>query len=319
MSTRQNWLHRPQNTTLRKALFQVHLWIGVALGLYILLMSVSGTVLIYRVELSKRFSREPAFAIGPGARLTVDELKAAAQRAYPQYEVVQVTLRRNPNLAAEVLLRNGQKRTERLLNPFTGQDVGEAVTPAFRFVLWLVDFHDNLLSQPVGREVNGVGAVLTTLLCLSGVIIWWPGTRKWRSRLTFNWKVDRNRLNWSLHNVLGFWSIGFVLMWGVSGIYLCFPEAFNAVIDYLDPVRVPSRQMRWPDQFLAWLAKAHFGRFGGSSVEIVWTAFGILPVVLFVTGMLMWWHRVLRPIWRRGLVARPARPAIKGAEPEAGD
>ena len=128
MSAWQKWLRRPQTTTLREVLFQVHLWVGVALGLYILLMSVSGTLLVYRIELSRRFSREPAILGTSNPRLTVDQLKAAAQRAYPQYEVIDVTPRRNPNLAVEVVLRNGQKRIERLFNPFTGQDVGEAVT-----------------------------------------------------------------------------------------------------------------------------------------------------------------------------------------------
>jgi uncharacterized iron-regulated membrane protein len=316
MSAWQTWLRRPQTTTLRKFLFQVHLWIGVALGVYILLMSVSGTLLVYRIELSRRFSREPAIVGTSNPHLTIDQLKAAAQRAYPQYEVVDVTPRRNPNLAVEIVLRNGQKKIARLFNPFTGQDVGEAVTPAFRALLWIVDLHDDLLSKPVGREVNGVGAILTTLLCLSGAIIWWPGTGKWRSRLTFSPKSDRNKINWALHNALGFWSIGFVLMWGVTGIYLCFPEIFNNAVDYFDPVRVYSKKVRWPDRFLFWMAQAHFGRFGGYPVKIIWTVFGILPIVLFVTGMLMWWHRVLRPIWRREFAARPA---IKRAEPEAGD
>ena len=112
MSAWQRWLRQPHSTTLRKVLFQVHLWIGVALGLYILVMSVSGTLLIYRIELSRRFSREPAIVVVPNGRLTVDELKAAAQRAYPQYEVLQVSPRRNPNLAVEILLRKGQKRIE---------------------------------------------------------------------------------------------------------------------------------------------------------------------------------------------------------------
>jgi uncharacterized iron-regulated membrane protein len=316
MSAWPTWLPRPQTSTLRKILFQVHLWTGVALGLYVLLISVSGTVLVYRVELSGRFSREPAVVAGSNARLPLDELKAVAQRAYPQYEVLDVTPRRKPNLAVEVMLRNGRKRMDRLFNPFTGQDIGDAVTPAFRLLLWLVDFHANLSSRSTGQKVNGVGAVLTTLLCLSGALIWWPGSGKWRSRLTLKWKTDRHRLNWALHNALGFWSIGFVLMWGVTGIYLCFPEMFNNAIDYFDPVRGSSRKVRLPDRFLFWMAQAHFGRFGGYPVKIVWTVFGILPMVLFVTGMLMWWHRVLRPIWWRGFVARPA---IKGAEPEAGD
>jgi uncharacterized iron-regulated membrane protein len=316
MSAWQTWMQRPQNTFLRKALFQVHLWIGVALGVYVLLMSVSGTILIYRVELARHYSKEPALTGTSNPRLTVDELKAAAQRTYPQFEVRDVSQRRNPSLPVEIVLTNGPKMIERLFNPFTGQDVGPAVSTGFVILQWIVDFHDDLLSKPVGRAINGVGAILATLLCLSGAIIWWPGAGKWRQRLTFNRKSDRNRVNFALHNALGFWSIGFILMWGISGIYLCFPDAFNQMIDYFDPVRFRGRQMRFPDRFLAWMSQAHFGRFGGLWVKLTWTFFGILPIVLVVTGMLMWWYRVLRPIMRRGLVPRHA---IKGAEPEAGD
>lgn len=316
MSAWQTWMQRPQSTYLRKTLFQVHLWIGVALGVYVLLMSVSGTILIYRVELSRRFSREPVLTGTSNPRLTIDELKAAAQRAYPQFEVRDVSQRRNPNLAVEIILTNGQKMVERLFNPFTGQDVGPAVSQGFLVLQWIVDFHDDLLSKPVGRTVNGIGAILTTLLCLTGAIIWWPGSGRWRQRLTFSWRSDRNRLNFALHNALGFWSIGFVLMWGISSIYLCFPDVFNRLIDYFDPVQVRGRQLRFPDRFLAWLAQAHFGRFGGMTSRLIWTFFGILPIVLFVTGMLMWWHRVLRPYMRRGYVTRQA---IKGAQPQVGD
>jgi uncharacterized iron-regulated membrane protein len=52
----QRWLYRPEQVWLRKALFQIHFWLGAALGAYVLLMSVSGSVLVYRNELSKRFS-----------------------------------------------------------------------------------------------------------------------------------------------------------------------------------------------------------------------------------------------------------------------
>ncbi len=316
MNAWQRWIENPQNTALRKALFQVHLWIGVALAVYIFLMSVSGTILIYRVELARHYSKEPLLTGTSNPRLSIDELKAAAQRTYPQFELQQVYQRRNPNLAVEAIFSNGPKTIARLFNPFTGQDVGPAVSQGFVVLQWIVDFHDDLFYKPVGRAVNGVGAILTTLLCLSGAIIWWPGSGKWRQRLTYRPKPDRNHVNFALHNALGFWSIGFILMWGISGIYLCYPDLFNRAIDYLDPVRVRGRQMRFPDRFLAWMSQAHFGRFGGLGVKLLWTFFGLLPVVLFVTGMLMWWYRVLRPMMRRGFVPRQA---IKVAEPEAGD
>ena len=85
------------------------------------------------------------------------------------------------------------------------------------------------------------------------------------------------------------------MMWAVSGIYLSVPSAFNAAVDYLEPLNVSSRSLRLGDQVLYWLAQAHFGRFAGVSVKIAWTVLGLAPAALFLTGLLMWWKRVVRP------------------------
>jgi len=48
MTTWQRWVHRPQSLWVRTALFQVHLWVGIGVGLYILLISISGSAIVYR-------------------------------------------------------------------------------------------------------------------------------------------------------------------------------------------------------------------------------------------------------------------------------
>ena len=47
----QRWMRQPQNVWLRRAMFQVHLWTGLAIGLYVVMLSVTGSVLVYRNEL----------------------------------------------------------------------------------------------------------------------------------------------------------------------------------------------------------------------------------------------------------------------------
>ena len=34
---------------------------------------------------------------------------------------------------------------------------------------------------------------------------------------------------------VGFWCVGFILMWGITGVYLSFKELFSAIADYLQP------------------------------------------------------------------------------------
>jgi uncharacterized iron-regulated membrane protein len=295
MNTWDKWKKRPQIIWLRKALFQMHLWTGIGLGLYVLLMSVTGSAVVFRRELTRSLAREPRVAAGPGARMSEGELKQIARRAYPDYEVTRVSLRKNPDQAAEIWLDFRGKKLQRLFNPYTGADLGDSLRLGFRFVLWLVDLHDNLLAAQTGRLINAVGGILTVLLALTGAVIWWPGIDSWRRALSFRWKANPKGFNWTLHSALGFWTFAFFFMWALSGIYLSIPSAFNSAVDFLEPLNAGSRSLRFGDQVLYWLAQAHFGRFAGIGTKILWTVIGLMPAVLFITGMLMWWNRVLKP------------------------
>jgi uncharacterized iron-regulated membrane protein len=295
MSAWEKWKKRPQNIWLRKALFQVHLWTGIGLGLYVMLMSVTGSALIFRRELAKSLAREPRVVAGSGARMSEDELKQVAKRVYPEYDVTRISLRKNPDQAAEISLQRGGTKLQRLFNPYTGADLGDSLRLGFRFVLWLVDLHDNLLIAQTGRAINAAGGIFTVLLGLTGAVIWWPGIDAWRRSLSFRWKTNPKGFNWTLHSALGFWTFAFFFMWAISGIYLSIPDKFNAAVDFLEPLKEFSRSLRFGDRVLYWLAQAHFGRFAGIPVKIVWTVVGLTPAALFVTGLLMWWKRVLKP------------------------
>src|ERR1051325_5432103 len=47
----QQWISRPQTVPLRRAILQVHLWCGIGVGVYVFLISVTGSILVYRNEL----------------------------------------------------------------------------------------------------------------------------------------------------------------------------------------------------------------------------------------------------------------------------
>jgi len=58
MSAWQQWLQHPEKSWVRNAFFRIHLWVGAAVSVYVLLMSISGSMIVYRNELSRRFSIE---------------------------------------------------------------------------------------------------------------------------------------------------------------------------------------------------------------------------------------------------------------------
>jgi uncharacterized iron-regulated membrane protein len=204
----RQWVEHPERSRVRNVFFQIHLWVGAGAGLYILFISISGSMIVFRNELSRRFSIE-----------------------------------------------------------------------------WLVNLHTNLLAGSTGRFVNGIGAICLTALCMTGAVVWWPGIKNWRRSLTVNWRAHFARISWDLHSALGLWCLLFILMWGVSGVYLSFPQTFNALY-LLDPAD------HFTDAGLFWLAQLHFGRFGALA-ETLWTVLGLVPAVLAFTGVFICCRRVM--------------------------
>ena len=47
------WLQHPESLRLHRVFLQIHLWLGVMVGLYILLMSVTGSMIVFRNELEQ--------------------------------------------------------------------------------------------------------------------------------------------------------------------------------------------------------------------------------------------------------------------------
>jgi uncharacterized iron-regulated membrane protein len=282
----------------RRALFQIHLWSGIATGIYILLISVTGSILVFRIELHKMFTKPPVTVTVSGEPLDDDHLKAAATRAFPGTSVTNIWKAKKPEQAVEIWLsRPSQSGSlHRIFNPYTGESLGYPDPAGVRFIVWLASLHDDLLNGETGRKVNGAGAIALTLLCITGLVVWWPGVSNWRRSLTVDLKSNWKLFNWNLHSAAGFWSFLLVFMWALSGIYLAFPNPFQDLIDYMQPLdSLKANETRLGDEFLRWLTRLHFGRFGGWPIKALWTVLGLIPLVLFITGTVMWWNRVLRP------------------------
>ena len=299
------WVQAPQNVGLRKAIFQVHLWTAIGLGIYIFVISLSGSVLVYRNELYIYFGPQPVLVERVGTLMSQDALEHAARQAYPGHEVRNVRPGETPNHAVEITLRGDGDPIRRLFDPFTGADLGDPLPLGYRITAWLLDLHDNLLGGETGRRVNGIGAVFLFLLSITGAVIWWPGILRWRRSLTIDRRADWKLFNWSLHSAFGFWCWPFLFMWALTGAYLSYPAFFQAVVEYLEPFDMENPVERAGDRVMYWLAYLHFGRLGGRGIpgceaicneiaKAAWALVGLVPPALFVTGTVMWWNRVLR-------------------------
>src|SRR6202035_2799240 len=97
------------------------------LGIYVLLISVSGSAIVFRNEISKSFGSPQKSVAISGAKLSRSDLKNAAQSAYPQYAVSYIWESKRPDEATEIWLDGHGKTKMRLFDPYTGKDLGDSV------------------------------------------------------------------------------------------------------------------------------------------------------------------------------------------------
>jgi uncharacterized iron-regulated membrane protein len=225
---------------------------------------------------------------------------------------------RNPDQAVSVALKRNTELKTRLFNPYTGADLGDSVPLGIRLVSKLIELHDDLLAGKTGRLVNGAGALLLVAIALTGIVVWWPGIKTWRRGLTVHRTVGWRRFTWDLHKMIGFWTLGFTLLFAVSGAYLSSPQTFQDLADRIELPTDANSTSRIVDQVIYWLAYLHFGRINGIGIpckgpglcdqttKAVWAVFGIAPAGMVVTGVVMWWNRVVRKKLRRVLRHSPA-------------
>ena len=82
-----------------------------------------------------------------------------------------------------------------------------------------------LLNSEWGKWLTGIPVTIFVFMLISGIILWWPKNKAARNqRFWFKWKNIKNwkRKNYDLHNVLGFYSSIFSLIFAVTGLFYAF-------------------------------------------------------------------------------------------------
>jgi uncharacterized iron-regulated membrane protein len=358
---------------MRRLLFQVHLWLGLGVGLYVAVVCVTGAALVFRIDMQRALDPHLFTPSSSGPLAEPVAVMESVARAYPQYKLsgVDAPTTVRPTYLAYVTRDNEFKTV--LIDPVSTAVLGEL--PERRAIRFLQDLHYNLLGGRTGRTINGIGAFFTLMLCATGLVIWWPGIRGWRRGFTVDFTRDARRVVWELHRAVGAWSVAFIALTAVTGLSLLFPAGFRATVNRLSPVTasqsprsavpaaaapspswtqmldrarshvsdrpiarvvlpfgergaflvlfaersptpagsalvpvyldqytgerlaVPSATPTWGDAVMSRVVPWHVGGVGGRAGRVIWFVLGLMPAVLFTTGLLAWWKRVVRSRW----------------------
>jgi uncharacterized iron-regulated membrane protein len=215
----------------RKTIFWTHLCIGLAAGLVVGLMALTGVLLTYELQISNWANRGywQAPPAADSQRLPVSQLLAAV--AQDKSTPTGITFQNDP--AAPAAVAFGRGRTV-YVNPYTAAVLGEGSPRVRSFFRTVTDLHRWLaLSgewRTTGRAITGACNLAFLFLVISGFYLWWP--RKWsvnalKSILLFQPRLRGKARDWNWHHVIGFWCWGPLLIIVASGVVISYPWAGN--------------------------------------------------------------------------------------------
>lgn len=208
--------------TLKKLVGKLHLWIGLASGLIVFIIAITGCIYAFQAEISDLTQSYRFVEKQNKPLLTPSQFKVIADSILPGKHPHSITYDSRSNRAATLIYYNSDP--EYYYTAYVNQYTGEVIKVKdnlngdfFRFIL---DGHFYLwLPHEIGQPVVAWSTVVFVVMMISGIVLWWPrnrAARKQRFKVKFNasWK----RVNYDLHNVLGFYMSWVSIILAVTGL-----------------------------------------------------------------------------------------------------
>lgn len=197
---------------LKNIIGWLHLWLGLAAGLVILTVALTGSLLVFEDELENILFKERHIVLPGSNRLSADELVQIAEQAFPKKKISRLIISSEPDQSAEVRAgKKGKAMQVAYINPYTGKILYKDSYQK-QFFQQVKNLHRYLLLEKTGKIITGIACMICLFLVISGLILWWPANKNAiRQRFKIKWNASAKRLTWDLHAVSGFY-ISLILM-----------------------------------------------------------------------------------------------------------
>ncbi len=203
---------------MRKLLFNLHLYCALIVGVFVVIIGLSGSIIAFEPELD-RLMNPHLFRVEPqGQTLSVAELFQDAARAYPGQKIGNLHLPQSATDSAEFNIK-GPRQV--FMNPYTGAIIGERNPRTLLSNIHQI--HQRLLigggESHTGANVVAFITGILVFLVISGVYLWWP-----LKRVKIKWNGSARRVHFDLHNTVGIYSALFLLVLGITGLVVRFDD-----------------------------------------------------------------------------------------------
>lgn len=207
-----------------------HLWLGLLSTLVIIVVCLSGCLYAFKNQFSDVLNRDKVFVTEkPGPRKTPTQIREILLREKKELKSIMIPVDKDRSYVVSYTRDNVDSAG--YFNPYSGKDLGMADVSMNRFFEIVLDLHRNLMMGNAGRQINGAAVLMFCLLLFSGFVLWVPKkARHLKQSLTVKFSGKFQRINYDLHNTMGFYAFLMLFFMAVTGLYITYPWVKNALI-----------------------------------------------------------------------------------------
>ncbi|MGI9650510.1 PepSY-associated TM helix domain-containing protein [Chryseobacterium sp. RLHN22] len=233
--------HKKKISPFKKWTGKLHLWLGLSVGLIIFIVSITGTLFVFKDEVENFTRKEVIYHkeqnIAQKQVLPIRTLeKMVDQQVKEKYKIHWANVPIDKKMSYIFYWYEHDVKTwnyfdefpiykSAYVNPYNGKvlkvyDEKNGFFNIVKSIHWSF-----LLKQDWGKYVVGIPVIIFVIMLISGIILWWPKNKAARKqRFSFKWQNVKSwkRKNYDLHNVLGFYASIFALIFSITGLFYAF-------------------------------------------------------------------------------------------------
>ncbi|MBE9586376.1 PepSY domain-containing protein [Mucilaginibacter sp. JRF] len=215
----------------------LHLWVGLVTGIIVVIVAVTGCILVFEDELYDAVHHDLVEVKQTGLAKPVSELLAIAQKKLGKKKPISDIEVTEPG-RSYVFSASKSKKKDKVglsyfsqykyrdvvyVNPYNGKVLG-VIDRRYEFFNVVEQLHRQLLlNKQVGSVIIGSCILMFLLIMITGFIIWLPkNLKQLKQNLSIKWKAKWKRVNYDLHNSLGFYALPVAMLIAITGLVWSF-------------------------------------------------------------------------------------------------
>jgi uncharacterized iron-regulated membrane protein len=217
-------------TAFKKAVLFIHRWLGFMSGLVVFIVSITGCLFCFQDEIQDAMHSYRHVEAQERPYLQPSELYKLAEKQVPGGKAGMVTYV-GKDRPAMIRVTDSKKALHTLyLDPYTGKFLyDEDLRTNFFIIVEFIHLY-LLLPVKIGKMVVGISVIIFVVLMVTGLVLWWPKRKTDRKRsFTIKWNGRWRRINYDLHNVLGFYATAIAIVLAITGLSFSFEWVNNGL------------------------------------------------------------------------------------------